>query len=132
MDDSSSVQGLDGPVWRQTTLVDTGELIEATPLPTIRVVTVPDGASDIKTTICYGQTQTRGKSRMQRNLMKGIHMATAVFLLGAMVWISATAACSGSWTENVWNRTGKFWGSFRTRQLNRPILETSLEDFGTS
>jgi hypothetical protein len=48
IDDSSSIRGLNKPVWRQTVLVDTGELIESTPWPPAQVTKIPDGPRDIK------------------------------------------------------------------------------------
>jgi hypothetical protein len=50
IDDSSSIRGLNKPVWRQTVLVDTGELIESTPWPPAQATKTPDGTRDIKTT----------------------------------------------------------------------------------
>ena len=57
IDDSSSIQGLNDPVWKQTALVDTGELIESTPWPLTQTVKIPNGPRDIKTTVWYGQLQ---------------------------------------------------------------------------
>ena len=102
INDSSSIQGLNDPVWRQTVLVDTGELIESTPWPPTQTVKIPNGPRDIKTTVWYGQLQARTQPRVKRNLFKGIQMVTAVFLLETMVLMSATAQGSGSWTQRMY------------------------------
>ena len=100
---SVDIEGLDDPVWRQTTIVESGKLIESTPLPSDVSIPVPDGPSDIKTTVWYGRTDTTPKQpRACRNLIKGMRAAAAVLLLEAMVLLSAGAHWSGAWTQRVY------------------------------
>ena len=79
--DDNIMQDLKDPVWRQTFLLTTGELLESQPVK-------PDSPSkvnlfepsDIKTTVWYGQLNKNPKPRLKRNLMKGIRSTAAVFL----------------------------------------------------
>ncbi len=107
------VEGLDKPVWRQTTLVDTGKLIESMPLPSNKDVPVPDGPKDIKTTIWYGRKVPQKGVKMRRSLMKGIQTAAAVLLLEAMVLMSTTTNWTGSWTQRLYGTgTADVWEIF--------------------
>ena len=83
-------------------LVGTGELIESTPWPPPQATKSPDGTRDIKTIVWYGQLQKRTQPKVKRNLLKGIQMATAVFLLESSVLMGATAAWSGGWTQRMY------------------------------
>ena len=100
--DDSVLSGLNDPVWRQTMLVSTGEVIESRaftathPLPE---TDIPSGPQNIKTTVWYGRVAAPTRPKVRKNLLKGIQTATAVFLLEAMVLLSASAQWSGSWTQ---------------------------------
>ena len=95
-----------------------GELIESTPLPSSKVVPVPDGPQDIKTTVWYGNKKTPKVSRTKRNLVKGIQTTAAVLLLEAMVLMSATTSWSGSWTQRFYGTgTADVWEVFGNDNL---------------
>ena len=136
------MQGLDNPVWRQTTLVETGELIESTPWPPQGLIPeIPDGPKDIKTTVWYGQTMATPRPKLRKNLLKGIQTAAAVFLLEAMVLMSATSQWSGSWTQtlygtgqaDVWEVFGKDnLTNVSWRQGWRPLEPLQESKFGNS
>ena len=100
--DDSILEGLEKPIWRQTYLT-TGQLIESKAVD-LTNLSEPDmfEPSDIKTTVWYGQLTTKPKPKLQRNLLKGIRSVAAVFLLEAMVLMSAGAQWSGSWTQRMY------------------------------
>jgi len=118
--DDAVMDGLDNPVWRQTTLVETGKLIESTPWPPQGLNPDFDGPADIKTTVWYGKTSEPKKSRLKRNLLKGVQTAAAIFLLEAMVLMSASSQWSGSWTQKMYG-TGQadVWEVFGADNLTR-------------
>ena len=90
-----------------------GEVIGSIPWPPAETLKVPGGPRDVKTKVWYGRLQQRTQPKVKRNLFKGIQMATAVFLLEAMVLMSATAAWSGGWTQRMYG-TGQadVWEAF--------------------
>ena len=100
--DDRILEGLEKPIWRQTYLT-TGQLIESKAVD-LTNLSEPDmfEPSDIKTTVWYGQLTTKPKPKLQRNLLKGIRSVAAVFLLEAMVLMSAGAQWSGSWTQRMY------------------------------
>ena len=81
----------------------TGQLIESKAVDPTKL-SEPDmfEPADIKTTVWYGQLTTKPKPKLQRNLLKGIRSVAAVFLLEAMVLMSAGAQWSGSWTQRMY------------------------------
>ena len=100
--DESVYQGLDNPVWRQTFAADTGEILESMPYKQDSQSEVPDGPRDILTTVWYGKRTEPRKAKVRHNLLKGVRTVAAVFLLEALVLLSAGAQWSGSWTQSLY------------------------------
>ena len=106
-------QGLDEPVWYKTILVPTGEVVESGPSPPNNndVKIIDEHPQDIKTTVWHGKSKPKTTnlgqgSKLRKTLCKGIQTAAAIFLLEAMVLMSATSQWSGAWTQR-WYGTGQ-------------------------
>ena len=113
--------GLHNPVWRETVLIATNEVIESVMLKDDSYVgrELPE-QGDIRTTVWYGSgyKKPEKKTKLRRNLMKGIQTATAIFLLEAMVLMTASAQWSGSWTQRLYGTgSADVWEVFGTHGL---------------
>ncbi len=122
--DGTIMQGLQDPVWRQTVAVETGEVLESQPVTQVTEFqkVIPNGPVDIKQTVWYGNVpdmpSTKPKSRVLKNLFKGIRSVAAIFLLEALVLMSATSQWSGAWTQKLYG-TGQadVWEVFGSHKV---------------
>ena len=87
--DNKAAEGLDNPVWRMTTAVDTGEVLESIPYSPDSKTEVPDGPREVLTTIWYGTRSSPRKPKVRHNLLKGVRTVASVFLLEGLVLLCA-------------------------------------------
>ena len=67
----------------------------------LKQTSIPDGPCDVKTTVWYGKVDrsSRKKPKTKSLVLNGIRSAAAIFLLEAVVLMSASAQWSGAWTQ---------------------------------
>jgi hypothetical protein len=108
-------EGLPDAVWRKTSVVETGEVLESRRLPDERRGPVRDVNADLKVTVWYGKANPASEktSKVNRRLMKGMRLATGIFLLEATVLLAAGCSLAGSWTQRVYGtNTADVWEVF--------------------
>ena len=117
--DNTIFKGLDQPVWRRTTNIQSGELIESRPYDEsmLSTTTLPTGVTDIQSEVWHGtrlkKRDPSSKAKRHRCIMKGVRQATAVFLLEAMVLLATGSEWAGSWTQYCYGTgTADVWEVF--------------------
>jgi hypothetical protein len=116
---SEIFQGLSEPKWRRTIDLKSGQVIESRPYD-VKMLNAKslspsisdgnnqgsDASFDVQTTVWFGQKigsrPKKNRTTLRRNLLRGIQTCAAVFLLEAMVLMTAGEEWAGAWTQRLY------------------------------
>ena len=124
-------EGLDKPAWRETKDINTEKILESRPVTEemFTSITLFCQPCDIQTTVWFGVVNKKKVKtpKLENNLAKGIQHATAVFLLEAIVLLTAGTDWSGAWTQRFYGSgSADVWEVFGEGLCLRHGLQTGL------